>query len=237
MKMFLFGSVLVAGLILSGCESACCQNVTISDTKKDLLGNLLPIPVITGLPTEAKCGTLLNASALQSEDKDGVIVSYDWTLDGTPIGSTSETQPVLPCNEETHTICLKVTDDQNASQQTCQSLKVNNEKEPEPIVDTCKIEPVITYEKADSLQYKFFCEDSTYNGTKIDLATTTCEWTATKKFIGSDEEDVHSAIEPVKWINVDPATFESMDLTLTVKNGDCQKSITKHYILADDLPY
>ncbi len=237
MRIFLFSSVMVCGLIFTGCESACCQNVTISDTKKDLLGNLLPIPVITGLPTEAKCGTLLNASALQSKDQDGVITAYEWTLDGESIGSQSQSQPTLPCNEEIHTVCLKVTDDKNASQQTCQSLKVNNEKEPEPPAHTCGIEPVITYEKADSMQYKFFCKDSTYNGEKIDLATTTCEWTATKKFVGSDEKDVHSAITPVKWVNVDPNTFESMDLTLTVKNKECQKSVTKHYILADDLPY
>ncbi len=242
MKLILAVSALAA-IVLSGCESTCCQDVSLVEsapvgvTEKGEKSNLTPIPVISGLPAKAPCGTSLNADASQSSDPDGKIVAYTWRLDNTLLTEEKTAAATLPCDGKPHEACLTVTDDKGASQTTCQSILVDNAKpEPKP-ADSCNIVPVITYEKADSLQYKFYCTDSTYNGEKIDAATeANCEWSA-KKYFKDDSFSVHDQTGPVKWINVDPDRFKAMDLTLTVKNDDCEATITKHYFIPADLPY
>ena len=239
MKYLFIGSALLASLLFSGCDEGCCQDVALVDTALTPTGNQIPIPVITGLPAKAPCGTELTALATQSSDPDGTIVNYAWTLDGKAMNDseTGTLGATLPCDGKNHKVCLTVTDDKGASQTTCQTIVVDNgTPEPKP-ADSCDIVPVITYEKADAMQYKFLCTESTYNGQKIDEATAaTCEWSANKYFKNGDNE-IHGQTGPAKWVNVDPEIFRAMDLTLTVTKGDCRKSITKHYFIPADLPY
>jgi hypothetical protein len=240
MRLFLLGSSLLAGLLWSGCNSACCQDVALVESAPSPVGekgNMTPIPVITGLPSKAPCGITLSASATDSSDPDGSIVKYSWKLDGVVLTGNENAVTTLPCDGKNHQVCLTVTDNKGASQTTCQTVTVDNAKpEPKP-ADSCNIVPVITYEKADSLQYKFYCTDSTYNGKKIDEATAAeCTWVA-KKYFKNGDSDSHGQTGPVKWINVDPDIFKAMDLTLTVKNDDCEATVTKHYFIPADLPY
>lgn len=240
MRIFWAGSVLLA-VVLSGCDSTCCQNVALVESApvkvegKGVEANLSPIPVISGLQTQATCGTMLSANGTQSSDPDGTIVDYKWKLDGNPIDDTQNGNITLPCDNATHEVCLTVTDDKGASQSTCQKVQVVESKPVQP--KGCNIVPKITYEKADSMQYKFYCTESTYDGEKIDADTVAeCDWHAKKEFTNGDFEE-HNYIGPIKWVNVDPDTFKAMDLTLTVKKGDCEATITKHYFIPDDLPY
>lgn len=237
MKRLLMSSVVLIGFLYSGCDSACCQDIPLVQTSVDQLGNLTPIPVITGLPAKAPCGTRLTASGTESSDPDGTIAAYHWTLDGNALNATQTAETTLPCDGKEHQVCLTVTDNGGASQTTCQTIQIDNTKpEPKP-ADTCNIVPVITYEKADAMQYKFYCTQSTYNGEPIDAATAeACEWSAIKTFQNGDSY-IHGQTGPVKWINVDPEKFKALDLTLTVKNDDCEATVTKHYFIPDDLPY
>ncbi len=236
MKLFLVGSALAAIVLLNGCDSACCQDVALAETIA-VKGNQTPIPVITGLPAKAPCGTELTASGTQSHDPDGTIASYQWQLDGDALAGEGSALATLPCDGKNHTVCLTVTDNKGLSQTTCQTIVVDNGT-PAPQPQACDLNPLITYEKADEMQYKFYCTDSTYNGVKIDDATAAeCEWSATKYFKESDESYTHGQKGPVKWINVDPDKFRALDLTLTIKKEDCKKTITKHYFIPQDLPY
>jgi len=246
MKIFLLGSVLAASILFSGCESACCQKVPLTQSVVDEKGNQTPIPVITDLPAKAECGIVLNGSGANSTDPDGEIVDYAWTLDNQPVTGENLVATTLPCDGKNHEVCLTVTDNKGASQTTCQTIFVvepqpqpQPEPQPEPqSQDHCdQLIPKITYEKADAMQYKFHCTESTYNGVQIDLPTAaTCEWNAHKTFQDNTSYD-HGTVGPVKWINVDPEKFKSLDLTLTVKKDGCEKTITEHYILPNDLPY
>ena len=147
----------------------------------------------------------------------------------------------MPCDDAEHILCLSVTDNKGAKAQTCQKIAVVKNQSPNieiPIdPDSCNIIPLITYEKADAQQYKFFCDETLYNNIPINPDATNCKWTATKTFINDEEQESHDVEGPVKWVNVDPETFKALDLTLTVTNGDCENSITKHYVLPQDLPY
>ncbi len=244
MKIFLLGSVLAAGILFSGCESACCQKVPLRQSVVDEKGNLTPIPVISDLPAKTACGIVLNGSGAKSTDPDGKIVSYAWTLDDQPITGENLLSTTLPCDGQNHKVCLTVTDDKGASQTTCQTIFVIDEQpkpqpqpQPQPNDKCDLLVPQITYEKADAMQYKFYCTESTYNGAQIDLATAaTCEWNAHKTFLDGTSYD-HGEIAATKWVDVNPTEFKSLDLTLTVKKDGCEKTITQHYILPNDLPY
>ena len=234
MKFILLGSALLAGLIFSGCNSECCQDVVLTKSV-DLKGNKTPVPVITGLPSTVPCGTLITALGTESYDPDGSIEKYEWFLDNEKLSLIDSASTHIPCDGQPHKVCLIVTDNKNASQQVCQIITVDDEK-PLP-VDTCNMVPKITFEKADAKQYKFSCQESTYNDAPIDSdIAAECQWTATKTFQDGtiNSHDDHG---PVKWVNVDPATFKALDLTLTVKKDDCEKTITEHYIIPQDLPY
>ena len=242
MKKFgLFSSALLAGLLLAGCDSSCCQDVVLTKSIK-VAGNQTPIPVITGIPAKSACGIVLDGSGTKSSDPDGTIVSYQWTLDGIDVNAGDNVSATLPCDGKNHKICLTVTDDKGASQTTCQTIYViQDQPQPQPQPqpqDKCDtLDPKITFEKADAMQYKFSCETSTYKGNQIDAAIAAgCEWNAHKTFKDGTSYD-HGTTGPVKWINVDPATFKALDLTLTVNTGECKKTITEHYIIPDDLPY
>ncbi len=238
-KFILFSSAMAAALLLAGCDSSCCQDVVLTKSIK-VKGNQTPIPVITGIPAKSECGIVLDGSGTQSSDPDGTIVAYKWTLDGAEVNAGDNVSATLPCDGQNHNICLTVTDDKGASQTTCQTIYVvKDQPQPQPQPqDKCDtLVPKITYEKADAMQYKFSCETSTYKGNAIDAATAAvCEWYAHKIFKDDTFED-HGTTGPVKWINVDPATFKALDLTLTVNTGECKKTITEHYIIPDDLPY
>ena len=231
----LAGSALLVSLLYTGCDSTCCQDVSLVQSVLTPKGNQTPVPIITGLPTSAPCDTELTADGSQSYDPDGEIVDYTWKLDGKTLTGNSTVIATLPCDGQDHQVCLSVTDNKGAKQTTCQTIQIDNTKlQP---TGTCNIEPKITYVKADSLQYKFYCTESTYNGEKISTAiAATCEWKATKTFKGGNQ-DIHGLTGPIKWVNVNPDIFKSMDLTLTVKAGDCEKSITEHYLIPADLPY
>ena len=235
MKNLLLGSALIASVLFSGCDSECCQDVLLTQSVS-VKGNQTPVPVITGLPAEAPCGTALTALGTQSYDPDGTITSYLWKLDGVSLDSDESASAILPCDGQDHQVCLTVTDDKGLQQTTCQIVRINNDK-PQPPVNSCDLQSKITYEKADEMQYKFYCTESTYNGERIDAATAdTCEWTATKTF-KDGSVDTHGQTGAVKWVNVDPDTFKALDLTLTIKKDDCEATITEHYLIPQDLPY
>jgi hypothetical protein len=236
MRNLLFASAIVSSvLFINGCDGECCQDVLLTQSIA-VRGNQTPIPVITGLPTKSPCGTELTALATNSYDPDGTITSYIWKLDGTTLNGTESTSVLLPCDGKSHKVCLTVVDNEGAQQTTCQTLNIDNEKT-EPPANNCDLKPKIIYEKADEMQYKFYCTESTYNGSKIDAETAaTCQWSATKTF-KDDSTDHHGLIGPAKWVNVDPDIFKSLDLTLTVKKDDCEATITEHYLIPQDLPY
>ncbi len=239
MKLFVSVSVMSALFLLSGCQEQCCKkDLTTSISAR---GNLTPIAKITGVPTKMGCGISFNANGTTSIDKDGKIVAYYWTLDDVQIDAdTAKTTTVLPCDDATHKLCLKVQDNEGAYATTCQNISVITENSAYiniPVDPKCNITPVITYEKADAQQYKFSCAKSLYQGKEIDPNKTQCLWQATKTYTNSQEQYSHDVIGPIKWVNVNPDTFKALDLTLSVKNDNCEQTITKHYLLPQDLPY
>ena len=236
MKFFLSVSLISAAVLFNACDSSCCQNVVLTKSV-EIKGNQTPVPVITGVPVEVACGEKITADGTQSYDPDGQILQYSWTVDNLENGQFDAFSLTLPCDNQPHNICLKVTDNKNASQEVCQSVTVVENKP--PVKETaCDLVPKITFEKADEMQYKFYCNQSTYNGNPIDQQTSNkCQWLAKKTFTDGTSQDIHGLKGPVKWINIDPEIFKSMDLTLTVKNEQCEKTITEHYLLPQDLPY
>ncbi len=238
MKLFVSVSVLTAIFLLSGCQEQCCQEEL--TTSISTRGNMTPIAQITGVPTKMSCGVSFKANGTTSIDQDGEIVAYFWTLDDAQIGTDTTKTTFLPCDDANHTLCLSVQDDKGAKATTCQNISVITKDSANiniPIEKKCDITPIITYEKADAQQYKFFCAQSMYKGKPIDPTKTECLWQATKTFTNSQEQDSHDVIGPLKWVNVNPDTFKALDLTLSVKNSDCEQTLTKHYILPQDLPY
>ncbi len=239
MKFFIFSFITVVLIMTTGCQDQCCQK----DLKDSLIvkGNLTPVAEITGVPTQMTCGTSFTANGTTSSDRDGEITNYTWTLDDSSIGTDTIRTAVLPCDDAEHTLCLSVTDNKGAKAQTCQKIAVVKNESPNITVpidpDSCNLIPIVTYEKADAQQYKFFCAESLDHNKPIDPNTTNCKWTATKTFLNGNEQETHNVKGPVKWINVNPETFKALDLTLTVTNADCVNSITKHYVLPQDLPY
>jgi len=252
MKLFFLGSIVVTSFLLIGCDGTCCQKGTLVTNSIDIRGNEMPIAEITGLPTEASCGTSLTANASSSSDNDGIITSYEWTLNGQALANTQSFNPVIACDNIAHAICLTVIDNEGAkSEQTCQKVTLKEEVIIPPVVtplpnDGLKLPTsVITFEKSDANQYKFFCIDSHDNDNidtdGIDNTATNnivaCEWSVTKDFVDGGDQDIHAEVTPIKWINVDPVTFKAMDVTLKVTDDDGQtNTITKHYFLPDDLP-
>ncbi len=235
MKIIGAGLLAVTAFLVSGCDSECCQDVVLTKSVVNEKGNSTPVPIIKGLPATVPCGVTLTADGTASSDPDGEIVNYEWIIDKQKVSNIDTVTTTIPCDGQVHMVCLKVTDDKGATQQTCQMLTIEKDK---PVrEDICDLELVITPEKADSKQYKFYCTDSTYKGKKIDAATAaTCEWHKIKTLLDGTTVKADST-GAVKWVNVDPAKFKSLDLTLTVKNDECEKTITEHYIIQTDLPY
>jgi hypothetical protein len=234
MRNLLFASALVSSvLFINGCDGECCQNVPLTQSVS-VKGNQTPIPVITGLPTEAPCGTELTAYGTNSYDPDGTIASYIWKLDGTTLNGSESASAVLPCDGKTHQVCLTVVDNEGLQQTTCQTININNEKT-QPPISSCDLQPKITYEKGHSLQYKFYCKDTIYDGEKIDPNKAICEWKVSKTLIDGTTK-VYQLTGPLQWINVDAKKYKALDITLSVKNDDCEASITEHYLLPKDLP-
>ena len=203
----------------------------------EIKGNQTPVPIIIGVPVKVTCGETITADGRPSYDPDGQILQYNWSVDTLKNGQFDALSLTLPCDNQPHEICLEVTDNKNASQKVCQSVTVV-EKKP-PVKDTtCNIVPKITYEETDRLQYKFYCNQTTYNGTPIDQQTANeCQWLAKKTFTDGTSQDIPTSKGSVKWINIDPTIFKSMDLTLIVKNDQCEKAITEHFILPKNSQY
>ncbi len=230
--LFMLFSTLTASLFYSGCDSSCCQDVALVQSIVNENGNQTPVPVIVGLPATAPCGIELIADGKQSYDKDGTIVKYAWELDGTRIAADNATAATLPCDGQNHEVCLQVTDNMGASQMTCQTILVDNSLS-QPMAN-CDINPEITYSSSHALEYEFSCTDSTYEGVKISASDAqSCVWRATETYTDGTTK-VTTQTGPVKLLTIDPETFQSMDLTLTVKAGDCEKSVTKHYLLSQE---
>lgn len=220
-------------VIFAGCENNCCD-AKLSDTIIGEKGYKTPVPIISGVPVNATCDTQIIADGSKSYDEDGTIVDYIWTFDGEDLANENNTNITIPCTSTKHKLCLKVFDNQNLSQETCQIIDIRKNTS-NIYVDTCNIVPIITYEKADLDQYKFYCKDSYYNNKKIDLNSSICKWSVAKYLVKNNDIIFHSDTTPIKWINVNPDKFSALDVTLTVKNDDCEKAITKHYIIPTDL--
>ena len=165
---------------LAGCgDGACCQNGTLSSDATTPpvheAGNLDPTAVITGLPATATVGESLQAQSDQSSDDKG-IVTYQWTLDGTPVD-----QPTFTFDHAgTHTVCLSVTDTDGAQDQTCKTIVVSD-----PVAATKPPVAVITLTGEDSLTpgtyHTFSCAES-YDRDSIGesdpkAAIRSCVWT------------------------------------------------------------
>ncbi|RUM65278.1 MAG: hypothetical protein DSZ05_06455 [Sulfurospirillum sp.] len=234
MKLLLNVVLITIVLFIAGCESSCCENVLLTQSV-EIRGNQTPVPIIKGVPTSIVCGSTITADGRGSYDLDGSIVHHIWVIDGIRQNtSSSVSTTTLPCDNKVHKICLTVTDDKNASQKVCQQVRVNRQNA--LLSNPCDLDPKVTFEKVNNTQkYNFSCKESTYNGQRIDDQTASeCTWLATENFIDGNIVDFSETTGATKTIDIDLSTFQSLDLTLTVKNSECERTLTQHYILPEN---
>ena len=147
------------------------NNDTWSETEFDqveIKGNEAPIAIIVsvtpGSPTTLDKITLNGTGT----DSDGTIVSYQWTVDGTIVGSQAVVE-IDALDADTYTIGLKVKDDNNSwSAMDTQSLTVAATNHP-PVAEIVSITPQY---QVDPDTYIIFIG----NGYDSDGSVVTYEW-------------------------------------------------------------
>jgi len=174
MKTVILGSV-IAALILAGCggESACCQ--ANHNNIGEQSSNIGPQAVITGLPDTALTGDQITANGDQSNDDKG-IVSYEWTVNGTPVDAPTITFD----HAGDYTVCLTVKDEEGLSNQTCHTINVSD-----PVAQSKPPVAVITLTGENSLTvgsfHTFNCLESydqdTIGNSDPKAAIQSCTWT------------------------------------------------------------
>lgn len=238
MKFLLSISLIATAVIFNSCDSACCQDLSLSTL--GVRGNQTPVPIIAGIPAEITCGTTVIADGRPSYDPDGQIVQYNWTIDNIDSSQLTSMSITLPCDNQAHKICLEVVDDKNASQEVCRFVTVvdqmvNINKSGRSVKEAaCNLVPKITFEKVDSTHYEFHCNESSDNGTPLDKQTANeCQWFITKTFTDGGVQHIPASKGSVKPIDIDPETFKAMDVTLSVQNAQCEKSMTERFFLPE----
>lgn len=140
-------SALTAMLLINGCDSSCCQDVT-PDQSNQPVQLIKPTPIITlngeSITSPLTCDPTQNETirlTAASTDSDGRVIENIWTVDGQDVqnGTVECPQP-----GESKEICLTAVDDDNQENRTC--ITLNAAPEPEQQLKP----PVATIEKGEN---------------------------------------------------------------------------------------
>jgi hypothetical protein len=169
-KVVLTGSIVLGAALFSiGCggDSSCCE-----PTKP-------PKAIIGGFPSSGVLGAnehTLTINGTPSKD-DGRIVAYEWTVDD--VFASNQQSPTLDLGEPgRHKVCLKVTDNDNLTNMTCEYITVPALTGPTPIISPTTIKAGCPLDGSSSVSHSSSGEIREYKWTLNSLDAATVSTTA-----------------------------------------------------------
>ncbi len=243
LKNLFMGSI-VLSVVLTGCvdDGGCCGIETLQENSVQSSGNMTPIANFEDLKIiSTSSGCQFSANGSTSEDSDGTISSYVWTIDGALVSTVMDPTDIsIACDISASDpiVCLSVVDDKNASSiKKCTTVKITDNLEPKPEPKPTLFPPtaVIGYTKAVGEEaYYFNCDDSydndsidSDNNPENDNRVVSCHWTIFKTdFDGSTTELPHEEEGFLKWVLTSPDRYSALQVTLKVVDDDNQTGTT-----------
>ena len=237
--LYLVGSVLSLAILLSGCggETCCNSDAKVSSLQNVTLGESLeklkPKPVISNIKGTCIVGETFGVDGFDSLDKDGEVVSYQWTFEDQ---NASSKDPIFTCaHQGEQNLCLKVTDDDGLSDQNCTTITgtLNKPQTLPPVaiismedsrVEDGKVKSIYL-DCSKSYDPDFVDGDQNSSNDKQILKAV---WSMYKT-INGERQDLHTKDICRKWVGLND-DLDSIEITLEVIDDDGESSsVTQVY--------